>query len=355
MLQSIKKILLVGLMVSCARPLPPVSEEPEEKGTWVEVLFRAGGEATKDSVSGSGAENAIGRWAVFAFDRENGWFRYASSQSGSDIPLKLLVGHYYRCFAIVNYPENGTGAFLPATVRTAEDLTEKVAYLGDNGEGSLLMFGETGLLPTDTELRTKTINVTRLVSRIDVTRVAVDFSAKPQLAAKTFTLRHIYITNAYRTTRYGEDYTYMQLSHARASWYNSGGWHRGEAAEAGMDALLGKRDINAVITADAPYTVLSSFYAFPNATPASADTHQLDGWEKRCTRIVLEATLDDETFYYQVHVPEMARNHIYSARDIVILGRGSRDPEIIDMPDDDALLITVTWQDGWDQEDDVEI
>lgn len=354
MLQLIKKLVFLLLLLSCARPLPPLTDTPEEMGSWVEVLFQAG-DGTKTEVPGDVSESNISRWAVFAFDDASGWFRYATSLSASGIPLKLLVGHAYTCFAIVNYPTSGTGAFLPSTVRTPADLTDKIAYLGDNGNGSLLMFGAESVLLTDEVPTTQTIHVTRLVSRIDVTRVAVDFSAKPELAAKTFTLKHIYITNAYRTTRYEADYSPSQLSSSRASWYNSGGWHRGEAAETGMDALLGKRDINTVITAGTPYTNRCTFYAFPNAIPLSDDTHQMDVWEKRCTRIVLEATLDGETLYYQVNVPEMARNHIYSASDIVILGRGSRDPEIIDIPDDDSLVITVTWQDGWDNEDDVEI
>lgn len=358
MLRSFNKIFIALILVSCARPLPPVTDTPQEKGTWVDVLFRAGDDTrTKDGAPEPEWESAISRWAVFAFDRQNGWFRYASSQSGSSISLKLLVGHTYDCYAIVNYPLTGMGAFLPETVKTPGDFIEKVAYLGDNRIGSLLMFGTDAVTITDNVIKTKTIHVARLVSRIEISRIKTDFSERPHLAAKTFTLRHIYIINAYRTTRFGSDYTPAELAGARISWYNSGGWHRGEPGESSMDALLGKRDIHTVITADTPYTVPSVFYAFPNSTPRGdpTDPHQMDEWEKRCTRLVIEVTMDDETFYYQINIPSMARNHIYAASEVIIRGRGSSDPEIVDTPDDDPIVITINWQDGWDDDDEIEI
>lgn len=337
-------IILVTL--SCAKPLQWVNpQEPENRDDMVTVLFSAA-EGGLSKVSGitDASERHIGRWAVFAFDNSSSWFRYATSDSGGDIPMNLLAAHSYSCFAIVNYSTSGTGAFLPATVSTPSDLSEKVAYLGDNAVGNLLMYGSASFIPM-TGAQDCTIPVRRIVSRINVPGVAVDFSEKPLLAAKTFTLRHIYITNAYRTTTYGSDYTLSELSDARAAWYNSGGWHRGESGESGMDALLGQRNINAVITAGSPYTVLQSFYAFPNPVSREDDDQQLTQWTRRCTRIVLEATLGDDTVYYQIHVPEMERNYIYTADNIVIRGRGSHDPEI---PDEENLDVSVSIQDGWD-------
>ena len=335
------------LFLSCAKPLQWVNtQEPENRDDMVTVLFSAA-EGGLSKVSGitDASERHIGRWAVFAFDNSSSWFRYATSDSGGDIPMNLLAAHSYSCFAIVNYSTSGTGAFLPATVSTPDDLSEKVAYLGDNAVGNLLMYGSASFTPL-TGAQDCTIPVKRIVSRINVAGISVDFSEKPHLAAKTFTLRHIYITNAYRTTKYGSDYSWTEISDARAAWYNSGGWHRGENGESGMDSLLGQRNINAVITQANPYTVLQSFYAFPNPLSREDDDQQLTVWSRRCTRIILEATLGDETMYYQIHVPSMERNYVYTAADIVIRGRGIHDPEI---PDDSySLDVNISIQDGWD-------
>ena len=324
----------------------------------VPVLFTATDRAsTKATGVTAEGEAAITRWAVFAFEDGGTWFRYETSEGGEPIPMNLKAGTDYTCYAIVNYPVSGTGAFVPAAVRSESDLTGKVAWLGDNAAGRLLMFGSEPVTPSATfrdpehpetaVSQTRSIRVRRVVSKICVDGVSVDFSGQPLLAGKTFTLRHIYVTNAYRTARYGSDYGADELSGARASWYNTGGWHRGESGEDGMDALLGDRDINAVITQDSPHTSTHSFYVFPNVTAIADDDHQMDVWTRRCTRIVIEATLGDEAVYYRIDVPSMERNHIYTATDVVIHGKGSSDPEVPDS-DADPLDVTITWQDGWD-------
>ena len=210
--------MIIPLFFSCAKPYQWVNpQEPENRDDMVTVLFSATeGGLSKISGITDASERHIGRWAVFAFDNSSSWFRYATSDSGGDIPMNLLAAHSYSCFAIVNYSTSGTGAFLPATVSTPDDLSEKVAYLGDNAVGNLLMYGSASFIPM-TGVQDCTIPVKRIVSRINVAGISVDFSEKPHLAAKTFTLRHIYITNAYRTTTYGYDYSWAELSDARAA------------------------------------------------------------------------------------------------------------------------------------------
>lgn len=352
--------VVLATVVSCAKPL--VIEEPEiheGEDPAVEVVFSLAGNAdVKATDISSSNEEAVNRWAVFVFQNGGTWYRYATSSSASNIPMTLRAGETYSIYAVVNYPLTGTGAFNPATVDDPSDITSKVAYLSDNATNSIIMYGYDTITPSATFYDPedpstavtveKEILVRRIVSRIDVPAVAVDFSAKPWLASKTFTLRHIYVTNAYRTSTYSADYTTTQLSASRSAWYNTGGWHRGEAAESSMDALLQDRNINAVIVAGNPYSVPHSFYAFPNAMLVSADDHQTGTWTKRCTRIILEATIDSDTYYYQINVPGMSRNRIYSANNIVIRGLGSNDPEVIDI-DPDVVSATFTVDPlGWD-------
>lgn len=345
---------------SCAKPLADIDiSAPTGTGPLVEVAFSALDGARRvitraTDIVPSGEQN-VGRWAVFAFDNESGWYAYATSSSGTPVTINLRARRSYTCYAIVNYPASGTGAFNPASVRTTSDLTGKLAYLSDNAAASLLMFGSEQVTPSPADYDPEegnvpsvetTISVSRLVSRIDVSGIRTDFSEKPSLVAKTFTLKHIYVTNAYRTTRYGSDYSFTELSASRSAWYNTMGWHRGESGETGTDALLDDRGIDAVLTAGTSYTTAHSFYAFPNPMPLSADSHDISEWTKRSTRIVLEATLGDDTVYYQITLPAMERNHIYSAQDIVIRGRGSSDPEDI-IPGSDVVSFsveTVDWE-----------
>lgn len=371
-----KKQLIVSLFLtaaalaagSCAKPLADIDiTAPTGTGPLVEVVFSAMDVKARPLTRATGVapadEQNVSRWAVFAFDNESGWYAYATSASGTSVTINLRAGRSYTCYAIVNYPTTGTGAFNPASVRTTSDLTGKVAYLSDNAPGSLLMFGSEQVTPSPADYDPEqdevpsvetTISVSRLVSRIDVSGIRTDFSEKPYLAEKTFTLRHIYITNTYRTARYGSDYTFTELSASRSAWYNTMGWHRGEAAVSGMDALLADRGIDAVLTAGVSHSTPHSFYVFPNPMPRTADNHDISEWTKRSTRIILEATIGDDTVYYQINLPAMERNHIYSAQNIVIRGRGSNDPELMDV-DPDVIDATIVPDDGWDTGDDINL
>lgn len=347
---AVPAALLVAL-VSCAVPYQPEEADvyPDAADSLlVNVVFSASGGSTKVTGVTDAHESAIGRWAVFAFDNSSGHYSRGTDSGGSPLTIQLIAGRSYTCYAMVNYPLTGAGAFDPSAVRSPEDLIEKVAYLGDNTESALLMFGGSMVVPLQGVTQDVTINVRRLVSRIDLRGLSVDFT-NPHLTHKSFTLRGIYVTNAYRSTRYGYDYSFSEISDTRSAWYNTGGWHRGESPESGIDALLGDLNIGAVISAGNPYTVNHSFYAFPNPAVLSDDIRTLGGWTRRCTRLVIEASIDSDIVYYTINVPGMVRNCIYAASNVVIHGRGSNDPEIIDTdPDIIEAHIEPVIDDSWD-------
>ena len=106
------KLLIISALsvISCAKSLEWADpQEPENAGDMVTVLFSASG-GTQGKATGitDASERSIGRWAVFAFDDSSNWFRYATSDSGGDIPMNLRAGRQYTCFAIVNYSTSGT-------------------------------------------------------------------------------------------------------------------------------------------------------------------------------------------------------------------------------------------------------
>ena len=353
--------MLSGMVLSCAKQLnTPDPDLPTGDSDLVKVDFTiANGENTKVIGITDANETRLNRYAVFAFDVESGWFAYKVSTSGESVQLQLRSDRTYHCYALTNYPASGSASLNPAGISRESDLTGKIAYLADNSVSSLMMYGmeNVTVAPMDFDPLTdpsaitpvsKTIHVKRIVSRIDVTQVAVDFTGKPYFDGKTFVLKGIYMTNLYKSTRFASDYSFAELSNTRSMWYNGGGWHRGGVAESGIDALVGNTELNVTLTKSAPYTVSNSFYVLPNATPKVSDEHQMDTWSKRCTRIIIEAALDGETMYYQVDVPAMERNIIYRVNNIVITGRGSNDPEIIDItPMDEVISFSIEASD-WD-------
>ena len=344
--------LLAAALGSCARPLsekdgnlPPGDEE------LVQVFFRTDEDGSK--VTDADGDDLIRRWAVFVFDQEAPWSAYATSSQQGHIPMTLRRGRNYHCCAVVNYPLSGPCALVPSAIQEEARLHEKITALDDNAPDAFVMYGRTTLQVTEASQQVG-IPVRRTVSRIDVQRIEADFGDNSTLASKTFTLKHIYLTNVYRTTRYGADYSFAELSDSRSAWYNTMGRHRGEEPVSGMDALLEERDLNFTLRADRPYTVRHSFYVCPNPTPPEEDSHDSGFWSKRSSRIVLETALDGETLYYQATLPEMARNHLYVAGNIRIRGKGSKDPEeLVYDPEDPPIVID--WHDEWDRDDEKEI
>lgn len=291
------------------------NERPESP--LVEVSFTCSEPQTKAAGASEADEYAISRWTVYVFDTRSGWFRYGSSDDAAPVTLQLQAGRPYACVALVNWPPDREPN--PSTVLSAGDLAGKTACLEENAPGRLLMFGEDRLIPVPGTSE-KNIRVRRLVARLDVRGISLDC---PEWSGKTILLRHIYVTNACKTTQYGMDLT--SVSSARTNWYNTLGWHGGGDASESMDALLSDRDIDAVIDATHPYTVPHTYYFYPN--PVEDDVHNPSGWSPRHTRLVLEAAVDGENYYYPITLPPVSRNQICRASGIVIHGPGSPYPE----------------------------
>ena len=332
--------LLTILAGACAKPLP--FREPEKEDL-VPVLFSAGCN-TKTVHPDAQGESRIARWTVFAFGAD-GSKASGSSSRGDGLVLHLKADMPYRIAAVANYPESGPGTLNHNDIRGAGELAGKTALLSDNAPGQLMMYGEETFIPHSSgpgePAAEKTVSVTRLVSRIEVRKISVDFSSRADLAGKTLLLRGIFITNAYRTSCYGYDYSYADLSSDRNAWYNTMGWHRGETAISELDMLLGDSELDIPIADGGSYTEEHVFYAFPNPLPSGLDSRDCSLWSPRCSRLVLECELDGSACYYTVTLPPMKRNVIYSAGNILITGRGASDPEATDSTVDPVITYTL--------------
>ncbi len=267
-----------------------------------------------------GVESTCRRWAFWIFDPSGDSVAYGTGETGESVRRTLLVGDY-TVVAVANYPES----LVPENVTEKAGLESRVIQLSDNAAGAMVMYGEAPLEMEQDRTVSCSVDVRRLVAKVGVKKVSVAFE-NPYLAAKTTVLEAIYLTNLYRTSRLGRDYTGAELLSGEALWYNVMGWRAPEDAVPEMDALVGDTAIQATLSPEMPHTTAHYFYACPNATPEGDDTHEAS-WSKRSTRLVLQVAVGGKTYYYQIQVPAMGRNRVYVADEVILKKLGSMDPE----------------------------
>ena len=300
--------LLGGLLIlgGCHRAAPPGPGS-------VEVVFSVLGETTR--ATGTDGEAAVDSWTLLLY-RDGRLAEAGASSSGSPIRKTLPAGDY-TAYAVVNPP----ASFAPAGFPDPGALAGAESALGDNAPGRLVMAGRRTVTVPVPDGSVQRIGVDRLVCKAGIRKVSVQFE-NPDLAARPFRLRGIYLTNCYGKSRYGSDWTADDILSTTSVWYNRMGFH----SETGVDGLLAETGLDIPVTADRPHTQEHVFYFYPNPLPASADTRS-GTWSRRKTRLVLEAQIGERTYYYPVTLPESQRNRTYLIEEAVIRKLGSLDPE----------------------------
>ena len=300
--------LLGGLLIlgGCHRAAPPGPGS-------VEVVFSVLGETTR--ATGTDGEAAVDSWTLLLY-RDGRLAEAGASSSGSPIRKTLPAGDY-TAYAVVNPP----ASFDPAGFPAPDALAGAESALGDNAPGRLVMAGRRTVTVPVPDGSVQRIGVDRLVCKAGIRKVSVQFE-NPDLAARPFRLRGIYLTNCYGKSRYGSDWTADDILSTASVWHNRMGFH----SETGVDGLLAETGLDIPVTADRPHTQEHVFYFYPNPLPASADTRS-GTWSRRKTRLVLEAQIGERTYYYPVTLPESQRNRTYLIEEAVIRKLGSLDPE----------------------------
>ena len=279
----------------------------------VEVVFSVTGETTR--VTGTEGEAAVDDWALLLY-RDGRLTEAGTSDSGSAIRKTLPAGDY-TAYAVVNPP----AGFSPAGFPDPGAFTGAESALGDNAPGRLVMAGSRTVTVPVPDGATQRIGVDRLVCKVGIRKISVAFT-NPEVAARPFRLKSIYLTNCYGKSRYGSDWTVADILPDGSTWYNRMGFH----CEPGVDRLLAETDLDIPVTADRPHTQEHVFYFYPNPLPESMDTRS-GTWARRRTRLVLEAKIGERIYYYPVTLPTSQRNKTYIIEEAVIRKLGSRDPE----------------------------
>lgn len=299
-------IVSVILLAGCDRAATP-GPAP------VEVVFSVVGEGTR--LTGAAGEAAVDSWTLLLY-RDGRLTEAGASASGSDIRKTLPAGDYLA-FAVVNPP----ASFSPAGFPAPGALSGAESALGDNAPGRLVMAGSRTVTVPVADGATQRIAVNRLVCKAGIRKISVRFE-NPELAARPFRLKGIYLTNCYGTSRYGNDWAAEDIRSDEACWHNRMGFR----SESGLDGILAETGLDISVTADRPHTQEHVFYFYPNPLPEALDSRS-GTWTRRRTRLVLEAQIGERTYYYPVTLPPSQRNRTYLIEEAVIRKLGSRDPE----------------------------
>ena len=283
-----------------------------DEGT-VEVVFSVLGDDTR--VTGTGGEREVDRWALLLY-KDGRLVETGTSDSGSAIKKKLVAGDY-DAFAVVNPPTS----FRAVSYPELNAVTGAESDLRDNAPGRFVMAGRRTVTVPVPDGRTQQIGVDRLVCKASIRKITVQFT-NPALADRPFLLKAVFLTNCYGKTLYGNDLRAADILSDASCWYNRMRFQ----SDGDVDGLLAERDIDAFLTADKPHVQEHTFYFYPNPLPETQDNRG-GTWSRRHTRLVIEAQIDGQTYYYPVTLPASARNKTYIIEEAVIRKLGSRDPE----------------------------
>lgn len=333
---SVAVLLSASLALSCQKDRRP--EVVAEETFVVRFVPGSGEDRTKVVSPSESGEKGIGHWALFVFNSAGTQLACDPVEMGSPSAVELsLPKGSYKVVAVANYPKSGSEALSLASVSSLSSLSSKAVSLSSNGTGALVMYGMKDI--TITGSGTQVVDVYRLVSRVGVTRIALAPGGPSTLYSSSFTIQRIYMSNVYRQGTYGSDVA--SPSAAASNWYNAMGV---PGSDSGLNALLMDGGINATVSLSAPYATPHYFYPYPNRTAAGSDSRAA-AWSVRCTRLVIEAKIGGDTYYYPVTIPAMQRNVSYNA-EVSIKSYGSSDPEL-EVPG--AVDVTFSSSvDGWD-------
>jgi hypothetical protein len=296
---------------------------PSEK---VDISFSILGADTRTTANSG--EGNVCRWTLLLY-REGKLIDIGTSGSFSPIRCSLKAGSY-TAYAIANPPSS----FRPEDYTSFSKFSKAESDLRDNGLSQLVMFGSRTISVSGRDDRPQNIGVNRLVSKVSIRKISTDFT-DPALRSRTFRLKAIYLTNCYGKNKLRNDGEASEMNADVSCWYNRMGFH----SDAGVDALLADRGINAVITASSPYGQEHHFYCYPNRTDQDSRSGE---WSIRHTRLVLEADIDGKTYFYPITLPTMQRNKTYIIEEAIIRKLGSNDPEKDEPGSIDAIFETST-------------
>ena len=270
------------------------------------------------------AEDELVEWCLYVADSRGKIVDALSELTTS--ALRNLPAGTYTAYAAVN-------CGLEEDAFTTETALKSYQCSFPGEVSGLTMFGSKAFnVPEDAHCD---ISVSRLVSKVEVGKICVDFSEHPDLAARQFKIDAVYLINVPGSSTLEED-----LSYIPSEWYNRLGYVSNSA-----DALLYDA-VDVKVSSGSAYAVPHYFYCFQNNT--ESDSRE-PSWSVRRTRLVIECSIGTRKTFYPVDIvgpgTTLLRNHLYRISEITITGIGSDSPdaEITQQEASNFSMTVSTW------------
>ena len=322
-----KKIFYVAAavaMLSACEGKEAVEQIPDEREKVSLEVVMSSSETTKVSGIGGDEEKAVASYQVLVYDMSSRMLEAFATPKPTDssVEMECTTGPK-EIIVLANAPDVSSKVSYDAFVATS-------SYLKDNAVGSLVMEGHASCDITSA-MSTVTVNIRRIVSKVVLEKVEVDFESDVY-DDMDFILKSAYLTNV------AAEKKYLAKEETPALWYNQ--IVRSDATEVD-DLVFGDLE-DTELENPSEYTDKHHFYCYPN--PCDEDSFSSE-WSPRPTRLVVEAELGGELYYYPVALPPLQQNTKYHVS-LRIVRPGATSPEQ-DMDKSDASF-TITIEE-WEE------
>lgn len=318
--------IALSVCISCVR-------EPKAGHTDVRDISISVSVDSGHAVRGTSSENeeAVNGVQIVLF--RDGILYASASFDDRTAELKVSKGKY-SMYAFVNDPSD----WISRPDLTEDMIMKSFSPYSDNSLSSFVMFGHVPEIVVGEKDVTETIYVDRLMSRISLEEITVDFSSNPYYKGCSLMVRNIYLINVLGTCPYS-----MKPSSSPSSsdvWYNRMG---PESCPSSIAAMTSDKGLETAIRDGSSGSFGKVYYAYPNGCVSDSDS---ETWNARRCRLAIEAVLDGKECWYHITLPPMKPNASYIISNCTIKNIGGRSPEDNSWPSCEAVI---TESLDWDQ------
>ena len=303
----IKKICFAAIaaaaVISCSEKNV---ELPQSEGNEELVTFSVSIPGLETKSVGDVDEKKVNSLQVIVFNKY-GVYESSAYGTGTSLSLTCTAGQK-RMVALVNTNTE-------ENLANYEELSDRHVYLKDMGPNDLVMLGDT--LVTVAAKKPINLDVRHLSSKITLESVRLKFTNQ-QHKKLSFAVKAVYLTNV------AGDRKYISSS-TPATWYHENAYDKNNTTPFIYDFIEGGHALADGETYDTDHY----FYCYPNSTATK-------------TRLVIEAEIGGNTYYYPIVLDEVLPNNQYSYNVILTrLGIDSPDGSL----DKSVYTVNVTMKD----------
>ena len=274
---------------------------------------------------------------VFAFDADGILRAYENSTTGNSVSMKLNTGKEYTFYAVANNYAGSAWKYSGVASVTSEDgFAAIMTDLKDNGAADLLMYSQTGVKKAINSTTSEvSIEVTRLVSKIQLKKIIVNFGTNAALKAKSFKVDSIFVINAAAKETFG------LAPESSVTYYNQGKFISGNADALLLDKLATPFELSSSAGVASAYETPHTFFTYGNKT-------------EKPTRLVVSCNWGGERTYYPINITgesgSLDPNCAYIINQLTIKGLGSDDPDVVPERKDFTASVTIKdWGTGFEK------